>query len=295
MLRYLVTDTPGQVTSTTPKQVLSDDTRVPLRVEVRDKEYKPVDQRQGAGAVYRVPTAPPPPWNWRRSRSKRASTRANGPPKSRAPTWPRSSPAASRRSWARHADLPPRGRRGRELPHVAEPRTAGEAVGTDRRAVLYADRASKLASEISYSEAGITARETRDLWDMPIIFLLALSMRAGSGCCAASGAWYETLRAAAGRRPGAPRGHLLCDDLRPGRRGRLRPALQDVGARYRFEPEESRRRQCGHADCADAREIRARLQNSPERRSRRCAGGDADRARHRSTAWITSSTSPAPI
>jgi hypothetical protein len=38
--------------------------------------------------------------------------------------------------------------------------------------------ASKLASEISYSEAGITTRETRDLWDMPIIFLAVLGIRA---------------------------------------------------------------------------------------------------------------------
>ncbi len=42
MFRYLVTDTPGQVAATTPKAVLSDDTKVPIRVEVRDKEYKPV-------------------------------------------------------------------------------------------------------------------------------------------------------------------------------------------------------------------------------------------------------------
>jgi hypothetical protein len=38
--------------------------------------------------------------------------------------------------------------------------------------------ASKLSKEISYSEAGITARETRDLWDMPVIFLVALMLRA---------------------------------------------------------------------------------------------------------------------
>ena len=38
--------------------------------------------------------------------------------------------------------------------------------------------ASKLAKEISYSEAGITTRETRDLWDMPIVFLLVLAIRA---------------------------------------------------------------------------------------------------------------------
>jgi hypothetical protein len=39
------------------------------------------------------------------------------------------------------------------------------------------NEASKLSNEISYSEAGITSRETRDLWDMPIIFLLALAIR----------------------------------------------------------------------------------------------------------------------
>ena len=41
-----------------------------------------------------------------------------------------------------------------------------------------ASEASKLAGEISYSEAGITTRETRDLWDMPALFLLALTIRA---------------------------------------------------------------------------------------------------------------------
>jgi hypothetical protein len=40
-----------------------------------------------------------------------------------------------------------------------------------------AAQAKKLASEISYSEAGITTRETRDLWDMPVVFLLVLGIR----------------------------------------------------------------------------------------------------------------------
>jgi len=42
LFRHLVTDTPGQVIGTTPKTVLSDDTRVPIRMEVRDKQFKPV-------------------------------------------------------------------------------------------------------------------------------------------------------------------------------------------------------------------------------------------------------------
>jgi hypothetical protein len=36
---------------------------------------------------------------------------------------------------------------------------------------------SKLPSEISYSEAGITVRDTKDLWNMPIVFLLVLLLR----------------------------------------------------------------------------------------------------------------------
>jgi hypothetical protein len=37
---------------------------------------------------------------------------------------------------------------------------------------------SKLGEDIAYSDAGITVRETRDLWDMPIIFFFALLL-----CC----------------------------------------------------------------------------------------------------------------
>ncbi len=39
--------------------------------------------------------------------------------------------------------------------------------------------AHKLGTDINYSEAGITVRETRDLWDMPIVFLLLLMLRSG--------------------------------------------------------------------------------------------------------------------
>ena len=36
------------------------------------------------------------------------------------------------------------------------------------------DEVNKLGNEITYSEAGITVRETKDLWDMPAVFFLAL-------------------------------------------------------------------------------------------------------------------------
>jgi hypothetical protein len=36
---------------------------------------------------------------------------------------------------------------------------------------------SRLPSEISYSEAGITIRDTKELWNMPIVFLVILLLR----------------------------------------------------------------------------------------------------------------------
>jgi hypothetical protein len=37
--------------------------------------------------------------------------------------------------------------------------------------------AGRLTQEITYSDAGITVRETKDLWDMPAVFFLALLLR----------------------------------------------------------------------------------------------------------------------
>ena len=42
LMRWMVTETPGQVIASTPHQVLSDDTHVPFRAVVRDKNYDPV-------------------------------------------------------------------------------------------------------------------------------------------------------------------------------------------------------------------------------------------------------------
>ena len=73
-------------------------------------------------------------------------------------------------------DVSARGWRGGELPHRAESRAAGEAVGGDRRAVLDAGELERLPKEISYSEAGISVRDTKELWDMPVVFLVLLGL-----------------------------------------------------------------------------------------------------------------------
>jgi hypothetical protein len=36
------------------------------------------------------------------------------------------------------------------------------------------DQAGRLADDVVYTESGVTVRETRDLWDMPAVFLALL-------------------------------------------------------------------------------------------------------------------------
>jgi hypothetical protein len=36
---------------------------------------------------------------------------------------------------------------------------------------------NRLPSEISYSEAGITIRDTKELWNMPVVFFVLLLLR----------------------------------------------------------------------------------------------------------------------
>jgi hypothetical protein len=62
--------------------------------------------------------------------------------------------------------------------HTAQNRELLEKLADQTGGRYYrASDAGRLPDEISYSEAGITTRETKDLWDMPVVFLLALLLR----------------------------------------------------------------------------------------------------------------------
>jgi hypothetical protein len=59
--------------------------------------------------------------------------------------------------------------------HIEQNRELLEKLSSETGGRYYKpDAASKLGQDISYSEAGITIRETRDLWDMPALFLAFL-------------------------------------------------------------------------------------------------------------------------
>ncbi len=62
--------------------------------------------------------------------------------------------------------------------HREQNRDLLESLASDTGGHYYTQRnASRLPEEISFSEAGITARETKDLWNMPAVFLVLLLLR----------------------------------------------------------------------------------------------------------------------
>jgi uncharacterized membrane protein len=177
LLRWLVTDSPGQITSSVPSQMLFDDGRVQISADVRGKDYVPApDARVEAhilgpdGVSTQVDMVPDP-----------------------------NTPGVFRADW--NADKPG--------PYMAEitAKRGNEELGSDvlnfqrmdgvaenfhteqNRPLLERlsaqtggrywrpDELSRLPSEISYSDAGITVRDTKELWNMPAVFLLILLLR----------------------------------------------------------------------------------------------------------------------
>ncbi|MGA3095510.1 MAG: glutamine amidotransferase [Bryobacteraceae bacterium] len=177
IFRYLVTDAPGQVTGTTPKAVLADETRVPVRVEVRDKEFKPVNNAKvqarfmGPEGVNATLELMPQPLEEGVYTGE----------------WSAEKPGsyvveilAGREQEAVGNDVVTFRREDgvAENFHTSQNRELLEKLAQQTGGRYYKPSdASKLSTEISYSEAGITTHETRDLWDLPLVFLLALAIK----------------------------------------------------------------------------------------------------------------------
>jgi hypothetical protein len=63
--------------------------------------------------------------------------------------------------------------------HVEQNRPLLEKLSSETKGNYYKpDDAQQLAKDIDISEGGISVRETRDLWDMPALFLGFLIIRA---------------------------------------------------------------------------------------------------------------------
>jgi uncharacterized membrane protein len=179
MLRWLVTGTPGPVVLTTPSQIVADDSHVKLRAEVRDKSYTAAPDAQveahvigpggSSGTVaLRPDPAEPGVYAADFSAPTAGSYIAEAVARRGKDELGRGVVAFRREDGVAEGFLT---EQNRELLESLSAQTGG-------RYYRPAD-AAKIGDDITYSQAGISVRQTLDLWNMPVLFLLALALRSG--------------------------------------------------------------------------------------------------------------------
>jgi uncharacterized membrane protein len=179
MLRWLVSDTPTRVVASTPRPALEDDGRLHLRAEVRDTTYLPTSDATvearvvGPGGAAETLDLHPDPVN------QGVYTADSDAP--RAGSYV-AEVTAHRGTQELGRDVVTFRRENgiAENFHLEQNRELLEKLSSQTGGRYYRpNEVSRLGEDSSYSEAGISVRETRDLWDMPAVFFFALLL-----CCA---------------------------------------------------------------------------------------------------------------
>jgi uncharacterized membrane protein len=179
LLRWVAADSPGRVVASMPVQRLMDDGRVRLTATVRDKEYTPApDARvvvhmigpEGGSALVDMTPVPnnagtfQAEWTAEKPGSYVAEVTAGRGAEELGRdvlTFERTDGVAENF----HTE------QNRDLLEKLSSQTGGRYWKTEEL--------GRLPSEISYSEAGISVRDTKELWNMPIVFLLLLGLMSG--------------------------------------------------------------------------------------------------------------------
>jgi uncharacterized membrane protein len=175
MLRSMVSSTPGAITVTSDRPIYADEQRVVLRAEVRTKTYEPANNATVAATVTSnhgtatVEMRPSPEqegmYEAEIVAEKPGSYRVEVAARGEAEELGRGTLAFHREDGVAENFHP---EQNRELLERLAEQTGGR--------YWRLEDAARLPSEISFSEAGITTRETLDLWDMPILYFLALGL-----------------------------------------------------------------------------------------------------------------------
>jgi uncharacterized membrane protein len=179
LLRWTVGDSPGRVVASMPVQRLMDEGRVHLTATVRDKEYTPAPDAHvtahllGPDGVAALIDMTPVPDN---AGAFQADWTAEKP----------GSYVAEVSAMRGADDL------GRDVLTFERADGVAENFHTEQNRELLeklasqtggkywsADELKDLPKEISYSEAGISVRDTKELWNMPIVFLVLLGLLSG--------------------------------------------------------------------------------------------------------------------
>ena len=183
LLRWLVSDTPGHLAASVPAQMLLDNGAVTITAEVRDQQYNPAPDAKveahilgpsGVSAVVEMAPVPDSPgqfqaaWSAPKTGAYLTEVTAQRPDRTTGTvkelgrdvlTFQRMDGVAENFHTEQNRDL---------LERLAN-QTGGQYW---KPADL-----GKLAGAIPFSEAGVTVRETRDLWNLPLVFLVLVLLR----------------------------------------------------------------------------------------------------------------------
>jgi hypothetical protein len=174
LLRWLVLDSPGQVVVTAANHTLMDDGHIELSANVRDKQYMPAPDAKvtahligpnGISAMLDMTPAADNPgvfhaaWTAEKPGSYLAEVTAEkGSQQLGSDTFP----------FERIDGVA-------ENFHTVQNRELLEKLATETGGRYWKPaELSRLPSEISYSDAGISVRDIKELWNMPVVFLWLL-------------------------------------------------------------------------------------------------------------------------
>ena len=176
ILRWISAESPGRVVASTAMQELQDEGQVRLTATVRDKEYEPAGDARvtahfngpdGSSAVVEMAPVPNAPGNfeaeWTASKAGAYLAEVTG---SRGTEELGKDVVAFERNDGVAENF--HTEQNRELLEKLSAETGGK--------YWKQDELGRLPGEISYSEAGISVRDTKELWDMPIVFLTLLGL-----------------------------------------------------------------------------------------------------------------------
>lgn len=178
LLRWEVAATPSEVVGSTPDARLEDAGKIELRAEVRDKEYLPAGDATVQARIIDPDGAP-------HTVALLPSAVTNG---LYSATWEATEPGSYVAEISATQGTTQLGkdtvtfRRENGLAenfHQEQNRDLLERLAEETGGHYYTpSNANQLPREISYSEAGVTSRELKDLWNMPAVFIALLLLKA---------------------------------------------------------------------------------------------------------------------
>ncbi len=183
LFRWLVSDTPGHVAATIPAQILLDNGKATLTAEVRDQQYNPAPDAKveahitgpsGIGAVVEMTAVADTPGQFQAVYSA---------PKTGSYVTEviaqRADPATGKFKELGHDVLTFQRMDGvAEHFHTEQNRELLEHLATQTGGQYWKPSdLGKLAANIPFSEGGVTSRETKELWNLPLVFLVLLLLR----------------------------------------------------------------------------------------------------------------------